>query len=250
MSGGRVLHGEDGVEAWAEAVNKRLTNLERSAQLISASVGSGGIIVKDGGQITFLDTIGAALVTVDENGLLVAGSPVRLDGDGLDVANGLVTVDDSGLMVGSDVIVDSTGLRVIGGYVTPSLWQRYAGSVTNTSLNTTDTDKITLNVTPPSWAETMICQLLGVGGFSNGSGGTQNLRTQFRVGTNAAFGSLDISAPNGQTMGATNFSSITEGTTGISLPSAFDVRMQASVNTGTNASNHLRFTALIEFGRS
>lgn len=215
-------------------IKRRLTDLERAASLPFSSIGSGGITVKDSGQITFLGSNGQPLVTIDQDGAVIAGAPVTLDADGL--------------RVGDDVVVDDTGLQVIGGYVTPIEAQRYADTAANVSLTTTQQDIITLNLTPPSWAQEMRCQLFLFGQMSAG-GSTQNLITQFRVGTETAFAQMEITVPASGTNAGVNFSSIIHGSAGISLPSSFDVKARAAVNTGTNSSNQFRFSALIDFMR-
>jgi hypothetical protein len=88
-------------------------------RLESASIGAGGIRVLDGGQIVWIAADGTThLVTADQDGILIAGAPVVLDADGLDIGSGLVVVDDTGLTVGSaPVVIDNTGLDIGSGLV-------------------------------------------------------------------------------------------------------------------------------------
>lgn len=64
-------------------LDRRITALETSARLPLSSIGEGGMVVKDGGQIVFLDASDNVLVTLDQDGIEVAGEPVVLNGTGL-----------------------------------------------------------------------------------------------------------------------------------------------------------------------
>ena len=50
-------------------IEKRLADLERGNRLPSASVGSGGLTIRDAGALRLLDTAGNVLVTLDADGL-------------------------------------------------------------------------------------------------------------------------------------------------------------------------------------
>jgi len=58
-------------------IEKRLADLERGNRLPSASVGSGGLTIRDAGALRLLDTSGDVLVTLDTAGLSVDGGLVR-----------------------------------------------------------------------------------------------------------------------------------------------------------------------------
>ena len=58
-------------------IEKRLADLERGHRLTSASVGSGGLTIRDAGALRLLDTSGDVLVTLDTAGLSVDGGLVR-----------------------------------------------------------------------------------------------------------------------------------------------------------------------------
>lgn len=95
-------------------LESRVGALERARRLQSAAIGSGGIRVLDGGQIVWIADDGTThLVTADEDGILIAGAPVRLDADGLDIGNGLTVIDSSGVNVGSGkVLADNDGFSI------------------------------------------------------------------------------------------------------------------------------------------
>ena len=120
-------------------IERRLRALESANRLTSASIGSGGLRIKDGGKITFLDSSGAVLATLDENGVLVAGAPVLLDGDGLDIGSGLV-------------VVDSDGLK-LDGILQPALSVLTESDAANITLTTTLTTINEVTFTIPSWAD-------------------------------------------------------------------------------------------------
>jgi hypothetical protein len=172
-----------------------------------------------------------------------------LDGDGVEI--GPTNLTASGLTVGSDVEIDATGLHVIGGLVTP-VWPVAArNSVTNTSLTTTQTDKITLTINPPSWVEVLTLQSAARLQMSNTSAGGQNLQ----CGVTADAGGAHEGRTSGQAgthptnSPATNSTTVIRNNT-LSLSPAgrsVDVVMDASVNTGTNSSNFLTLN-VIGFG--
>ncbi|MFA5636430.1 MAG: hypothetical protein WC977_11085, partial [Anaerovoracaceae bacterium] len=58
-------------------IEKRLADLERGHRLTSASIGSGGLTIRDAGALRLLDTSGDVLVTLDTAGLSVDGGLVR-----------------------------------------------------------------------------------------------------------------------------------------------------------------------------
>jgi hypothetical protein len=96
-----------------------LRDLQLARRLESASIGAGGIRVLNGGQIVWIAADGTThLVTADQDGILIAGAPVVLDADGLDIGSGLVVVDETGLTVGSaPVVIDADGLDIGSGLV-------------------------------------------------------------------------------------------------------------------------------------
>jgi hypothetical protein len=214
-------------------LESQVAKLNRARKLESASIGSGGITVKDGGKITFLNSAGAVLATLDENGVLVAGAPVLLDGDGL--------------QVGTDVVIDSTGLHVIGGLVTPSESEIQIGQATDVSLTTTPQDVVTLTMTPPSWAQQVYGFVIATAQVSESSS-AKNCKMTPRIGT-SDFGDrtqgLSTSPATESWTAATSIS-----TDRVSLPSSFDVHCRVNLNTGTNSTNLFNLYAFADYRRT
>jgi hypothetical protein len=214
-------------------LESQVAKLNRARKLESASIGSGGITVKDGGKITFLNTSGAVLATLDENGVLVAGAPVLLDGDGL--------------QVGTDVVIDSTGLHVIGGLVTPSESEIQIGQATDVSLTTTPQDVVTLTMTPPSWAQQVFGFVIATAQVSESSSAKNCTMTPRIVTSN--FGDrtqgLSTSPATESWTAATSIS-----TDRVSLPSSFNVHCRVNLNTGTNSTNLFNLYAFADYRRT
>lgn len=199
---------------------RRLEALERAARLTHSSIGSGGLRVHSGGKITVED---------------VSGDPQ-------------VVLDVNGLRVGDDVVVDASGLQVIGGYVTP-MWP-FANRVRtdNVSLTTSATDFLTVTINPPSWVQVLTVHAAARLQISNSSGGGQLLQCGLTTDDGGAFesrasGSAGTHSTNSP---ATNATTVVYGDT-ISLSPAgrsVNVVMDASVNTGTNNANFLSLSVL------
>jgi hypothetical protein len=243
-------------------IERRLDDM-RTSQLALSRIGSGGLEVADSGQIVFIDADGTThRVTADQDGILVAGAPVLLDGDGLDIGSGLVVVDDTGLTVGSapvvidsdgldignglvvvdsdglrvgtDVEIDATGLHVEGGLV-QGLWF-YANRVfaVDTSLGTSFTTIGTLNIDPPSWVEVLAIEATGNGQMGNVSGSTQNFILQTTIeGETPAFRATTVEHNTTRTHSAMVSATKTLSPAGQDI----DVTVEARVNSGTNATN-------------
>jgi hypothetical protein len=167
-----------------------VARLSRARKLESASVGAGGIKFKDGGKATFLDSSGNVLLTIDEDGLVsfeadgsqlsvLDGSRLRFNrSDGTRIAeltpagglriyaaNGttlLTTLDGSGVQVGSDVVIDSAGLKIKGVLQAPGVWTDTGADITSpaVTLNTSFATLATLEVDPPAWVNTLSVMLL------------------------------------------------------------------------------------------
>jgi hypothetical protein len=227
------------------SLENRLAELERqvrsmrAAQLPRSVVGSGGITIKDGGKITFLDSGGAVLATLDENGVLVAGAPVLLDGDGLDVGSGLVVVDAVGVNIASGkVVLDSSGLEVDGGNVQAVWIQTGDDTAQNQSLNTTYAEMAAVTFDPPNWVQTLFVMATATGQFGNTSGSTFNgfMRMTLDDGGASAEG-----AEGNETVehNQTCHFAITEVLTVPLSPAgrAVDVTLDARVNSGSTSLN-------------
>jgi hypothetical protein len=54
---------------WRQDLDRRLAALERSAQLGNAAIGSGGLTIRDGGELRFVDGSGTTVVALSAAGL-------------------------------------------------------------------------------------------------------------------------------------------------------------------------------------
>lgn len=122
-------------------LQRRVRALEMSPRLQNASIGAGGLTVRDGGAIRILDQGGEPRVVLDTDGLAVDGGEV------------VAVHADVGEQPG-------TG---------------------NQSLTTTFLKYATLTFTVPPWVETARVLCWGYGQMSNSSGGAQTLLVSARV---------------------------------------------------------------------
>lgn len=96
-----------------EALEKRLSILERTSRLQNASIGSGGLVVRDGGSVT-IESPGD-LYLMDQNGLVIwraSTDAIQLDG-GYETQSGL-TVPDSWNTMGTSGV--GVVIQVPGGF--------------------------------------------------------------------------------------------------------------------------------------
>jgi hypothetical protein len=243
-------------------LESQVAKLNRARKLESASIGSGGLRVSDGGKITFLDTSGNTLFTIDENGLITFeadGSQLSvLDGSKLrfnraDGTRSLEITPAGGTKFyasnGSTVMttLDATGLQVIGGYVTPSLSEIQIGQATDVSLTTTPQDVVTLTMTPPSWAQQVYGFVIATAQVSESSS-AKNCKMTPRIET-SDFGDrtqgLSTSPATESWTAATSIS-----TDRVSLPASFDVHCRVNLNTGTNSTNLFNLYAFADYRRT
>jgi hypothetical protein len=255
-------------------VESQISKLNRMRRLESASIGAGGIRVLNGGQIVWIAADGTThLVTADQDGILIAGAPVVLDADGLDIGSGLVVVDASGVQVGnapvvidadgldigagltvidstgvqvgSDVVIDSTGLHVAGGDV-QSVWFASAeDDATNVSLTTTETQFNSLVIDPPAWVEQITIFGICRAHMVNASGGTQNLLTRITLdsggsGSDPASGIQSIPDNSSGELTVPEEATITLTPAGRSVT----VIQTGWLNVGTNSNNVLTMKVL------
>jgi hypothetical protein len=150
-------------------LESQVAKLNRARRLESASIGSGGITVRDGGQISFLDTSGNTLFTIDENGLITFeadGSQLSvLDGTRLrfnraDGTRSLEVTPAGGMKIYAangtteQVVLDSDGLQVAGGLVQAVWFNAQDALLDSQTINTTSTtDRQTITIDPPAWVE-------------------------------------------------------------------------------------------------
>jgi hypothetical protein len=148
-------------------IEKRLADLERGNRLPSASVGSGGLTIRDAGALRLLDTSGDVLVTLDTSGVDIAAGLVQLTQAGLSVDGGLVRA------VHVDYGIDQ---------------------FSNATITTTQATIVSREFTYPSWCQT--AWVLGWGSIqlSNSTGGVVGLEAAIRYLTDGGSQYQDIQA--------------------------------------------------------
>lgn len=228
-------------DKWAE-VDRRLSALERANSLTRASIGSGGLTIKDAGKLTFLDSNGDPLVTIDQDGAVISGAPVVLDGDGLDIAGGLVVVNGLGLAVGTDVVIDAEGLK-IGGLLQPALAVLTGSNAANNV--SVGTSAVTLNqvvLSIPPWVDEVSIVSIARLQMSNVSGTQRNFNNILinDVGGVGTTTDDQWTIPNNETISSTVALTSTLSSPGSSVT----IRQNASATAGTHATNESRLEVI------
>lgn len=235
---------------------RRLTALERSDRLTSASIGSGGLAIKGGALnlynssnvlLAILDALGLTFKEADGSDLLVAdGSKLRYNrSDGsrqleITPAGGLKIYAANGTT--EQVVLDSAGLVVGGGVVVAQDIQIADDGFTNVSLTTTHTEHSSIVFTIPSWVVTVFVLAYGMAQITNSSGGVQGVVTRLlREGTTFGINPTQDVA-NGQIGGTT-----ATGVTSLARPvdGTLTVTQEARVTVGTNSANLVHLSALV-----
>lgn len=175
-------------------VQRRLAALERSARLTSASIGSGGLTVKDGGAITILDSL---------------GNP--------------------------DVVLNSDGLEVIGGFVTPIWIENLDDSSQDTTITTSGSTPVSVTFNPPSWVQEV--KVFAALSFQMSASANHTMRFRIDIDGLPGTGFFSHSATSGETSHVTRVKGAT-----VSGSGSFDVDGVVSVSSGSNSSNVLRLT--------
>jgi len=186
-------------------IEKRLADLERGNRLPSASVGSGGLTIRDAGALRLLDTSGDVLVTLDTSGVDIAAGLVQLTQAGLSVDGGLVRA------VHVDYGIDQ---------------------FSNATITTTKATIVSREFTYPSWCQT--AWVLGWGSIqlSNSTGGV--------VGLEAAIGYLTNGGSQYQDIQAGGIGSVTVPcvwSVDLDTDPTPTVALDARVSSGTSTSN-------------
>lgn len=217
----------------------------------------------DKDSVRFFDTSENVLATLSRQGVEIGDAPVVLDADGLDIANGLVivdalglavgpasldasgvdvgptTLDSNGLTVGTDVEIDSTGLK-IDGVLQPAIETiRHSGSFQNVSLGTSFTNLVSLNLSIPSFATVVDVLAIGRLQIANTSGGVQSFEARASVAGGATDTARDY-ADNNLTSNVT--ATRADRVTG--SPSTVNVLLEGRVTSGSNSSNVGRLNVL------
>jgi hypothetical protein len=137
----------------------------RSLEVLGGSIkvseaGSFQIVAADGellaefdkDAVTFFDAAGDPIAILDRDGVDIGNGLTILNADGLDIASGLVVIDGLGMTVGTDVEIDTDGLK-IDGVLQPAIEpQRRSDQNVSVSLTTTFANILTMAFDPPPWA--------------------------------------------------------------------------------------------------
>lgn len=138
---------------WRQEIERRLAQLERSNRLTSASIGSGGLGVKDGGSIV-----------VEGGSIVVEGGSIIVEG-------------------GDGVELSSSGLEVNGGQVVAvsldSDFQTYDS--VPVSLSNSYVTYLTKDYTPPDWATQVLVVALGEMEAYNAEPTADNVRLRLDI---------------------------------------------------------------------
>lgn len=184
---------------------------------------SGGDLTITGGDINVVNSAGTRLVGINNQGVKI------FDTDGTT----------------EKVVLDSDGLEVIGGFVTPISPDRSGDSEVNFALTTTFQTVNSVTFTPPAWVERLYIFVNHSAQMSDANAKNLNIRIldsdASPVFATATFGvaGTGVLSTNATSVGAT-----------IQVDAAsfpYTLNQQASVNTGTNSSNVFNLSA-VAFG--
>ena len=138
----RGVHLPEEEALWRRDIERRLRALETAGRLTNASIGSGGLVVKDGGSIAIEGGGGLAVK---------GGGSIDIEGGG-----GLAVKDGGSIVVegGDGVELSSSGLEVNGGQVVAVKIEsdNQIFIPLPTDLGTTFATWLTKSYTPPAWA--------------------------------------------------------------------------------------------------
>ncbi len=129
-------------------------------------------------------------------------------------------------------------LDVAGGPVRAIAVESFGASASNFSLTTTIAEVISIDLTPPSWAEEMLLTVNTRVQYS--SSGNTNLATTYSLDSGTTFDGAEASMPTGLTHVITNPTTVVETAAGLSIPDAFSIDFNAILTVGTNSSNNFR----------
>jgi hypothetical protein len=142
------------------------------------------------------------------------------------------TLDATGVQVGTDVVIDSTGLK-IDGVLQPAIETLSSStSFQNVSLTTSYTTLATVVLTIPSFATVVDVNAFGRMQLANSSGGVQTFDAQTQVESEATDTARDYADNN---LTSSVMSIRTDRITG--SPSTVTTVLRGKVTSGTNSTN-------------
>ncbi len=151
--------------------------------------------------------------------------------------DGVITITGDFAVTGSATFLTDS-LDVAGGPVRAIEVESFGASENNFSLTTTIAEVISIDLTPPSWAEEMLLTVNTRVQYS--SSGNSNLSTSYSLDSGATFDGAEASMPTGDTHVITNPTTVVETAAGLSIPAAFSIDFNAILTVGTNSSNDFR----------
>lgn len=256
MAGNPYLPETGGLTDEIASMKRDIAALQLSAQLISASIGAGGLSIKGGAVnlynssdvlLAVLDALGLTFKETDGSDLLVVdGSKLRYNrADGsrqLEVtpAGGLKIYAANGTT--EKVVLDADGLEVDGGMVRAADLQMDSEGFADLSLTTSFMTGASIDFTIPAWVNTVYVLAMAALQITNGSGGVQGALPLIRVeGTIIGIAPIQDVA-NGE-IGA----STAHGVTSLARPGdgVVTVEFRAKVTVGTNNSNDSRLSVFL-----
>lgn len=128
-----------------KTLEAQVARINRARKLQSASIGSGGLAIKDGGTIRLVDDSGDTVAELDKD------SQTFFDNAG----NPLTVLNGSGLTVGDDVVIDSDGLKITDVLQEANWIDEQFEFDTTPTLSTSFADLVSVTISPPSWVETL-----------------------------------------------------------------------------------------------
>ncbi len=151
--------------------------------------------------------------------------------------DGAITITGDFAVTGS-ASFDTDSLEVGGGPVRAIEVEKFGDSVNNASLTTSTLEVISVDLTPPNWAEEMLLTVATRVQFS--SGNTADISTIYSIDSGSTFDGAQASMVTGFTHVFTNSTSVIETAGPISLPTAFSIDFNAVMLAGTNSTNDFR----------
>jgi hypothetical protein len=215
--------------------------------LITFEADGSQMSVLDAGKLRFNRADGTRQLEITPAGGLKVyaanGTTVRsvLDGDGLDIGAGLTTITSTGVTVGTDVVIDSTGLHVEGGDVVATYTDVKEGSASGITLTDTFAEFGNATFTLPSWVASAKVLATAYTQASNTSGGQLSILSSCRV-NDVDDGAAQVSVPNGSVGQAVHLDESTIDT----AVDGFSVQISAyGRHTGTSPGDDLTANAIV-----
>lgn len=254
MAGNPYLPETGGLADEIASMKRDIAALQLSAQLISASIGAGGLSIKGGAVnlynssdvlLAVMDALGFTVKEADGSDLMVIdGTKLRFNrADGsrqleITPAGGLKIYAANGTT--EEIVLDADGLEIDGGMARAIHIEVLADSFVDVALSTTRATVNSVDHTVPTWVTTAYLIMGARAQITNVSGGNQQINVWLNTeGTDVAAGSQ------------TEADTYTGGPTilrGYELADPQDtvtVLQEASVSSGTNNSNSGRLFSVL-----